>query len=155
MSHLTPLYSANRALREYTENYYLPGAAAVRERSGDRGALGRLLVQWREELSKHWSRVRFGQVRVETSAAKHTFSVEVYLGDLASQSVKVQLYADGRSPSLIDMACGKPLAGPEKGHVYTAEVPTSRPASDYTARVIPLHPAARVPLEDAHILWSR
>jgi len=37
----------------------------------------------------------------------------------------------------------------------TPQVPTSRPATDYTVRVVPYHPDAIVPLEAAQILWQR
>jgi len=40
MSRLTPRFSANRAVREYTERYYLPAAAAYRVRAANRGARG-------------------------------------------------------------------------------------------------------------------
>ena len=41
MARLAPRFSANRTVREYTENYYLPAAAAYRRRTADRGALRR------------------------------------------------------------------------------------------------------------------
>ena len=40
---LTPRFSANRTVREYTEQHYLPAAAAYRERAADKGAVGRKL----------------------------------------------------------------------------------------------------------------
>jgi starch phosphorylase len=40
MALLTPRFSANRTVREYTEQHYLPAAAAYRERAADQGALG-------------------------------------------------------------------------------------------------------------------
>ena len=36
MARLTPRFSANRAVREYTETHYLPAAAAYRDRAADR-----------------------------------------------------------------------------------------------------------------------
>jgi starch phosphorylase len=41
------------------------------------------------------------------------------------------------------------------GYVYTAEVPAARPATDYTARVIPHRSGVAVPLEAVRILWQR
>ena len=41
MARLTPRFSANRTVREYTEQHYLPAAAAYRERAADKGAIGR------------------------------------------------------------------------------------------------------------------
>ena len=40
MARLTPRFSTNRAVREYTEQYYLPAAAAYRARAADKGAFG-------------------------------------------------------------------------------------------------------------------
>ena len=37
MARLTPRFSANRTVREYTEQHYLPAAAAYRERAADQG----------------------------------------------------------------------------------------------------------------------
>ena len=51
--------------------------------------------------------------------------------------------------------CNRPLAGAAGGWLYSARVPAIRPASDYTARVIPQHSGVAVPLEDARILWKR
>jgi starch phosphorylase len=47
------------------------------------------------------------------------------------------------------------LVGAVSGYAYHAEVPATRPATDYTARVIPHHDGVAVPLEAAHILWQR
>jgi hypothetical protein len=39
--------------------------------------------------------------------------------------------------------------------VYRATVPAARPATDFTARVMPQRSGIAVPLESAHILWQR
>ena len=41
------------------------------------------------------------------------------------------------------------LVGAINGYAYQAQLPATRPATDYTARLIPYHDAAAVPLEDA------
>ena len=41
MARLTPRFSANRAVREYTEQHYLPAAAAYRLRIANKGAIGK------------------------------------------------------------------------------------------------------------------
>jgi starch phosphorylase len=38
---------------------------------------------------------------------------------------------------------------------YSTQLSATRPASDYTARIIPHHPNASVPLEARQILWQR
>ena len=158
MARLTPRFSANRAVREYTETYYLSAAAAYRERTRDRGALGGALLSWHEALARYWASVRFGELRVETSAGRHLFHVQVYLGDLAPFAVRVELYAeprDGAAPHRTEMARGSPIGGAVEGYVYSAGVPAARAASEYTPRIIPHHAAARIPLEEPRILWFR
>jgi len=44
MAQLTPQYSTNRAVREYTERYYLPAATAYRARAARGGEIGRDIV---------------------------------------------------------------------------------------------------------------
>ena len=40
MAQLTPTFSANRSVREYTEDHYLPAAEAYARRAADKGKLG-------------------------------------------------------------------------------------------------------------------
>jgi starch phosphorylase len=47
------------------------------------------------------------------------------------------------------------LVGAVNSYAYHAEIPATRLATDYTARLIPQHDAVAVPLEETHILWQR
>jgi glycogen phosphorylase len=159
MGRLTPRFSANRAVREYTETYYLPAAAAYLARAADNGALGLQLLEWRRHLATHWHEARFGAVRVETHGESHHVAVELYLGGVDGAAVRVELYADpvgdGGPPDRHPMTRTRRLAGSVNGHEYEARVPSSRDSRDYTARLIPYHPAATVPLETCEISWQR
>ena len=95
MARLTPRFSADRTVREYTEQHYLPAASAYRERAADKGAVGRQVVDWQHSVDRNWGSLRFGDLRVETNASHHVFEVEVFLSDLDSNAVRVELYADG------------------------------------------------------------
>ena len=66
MARLTPRFSANRTVREYTEQHYLPAAAAYRARAADKGAVGRQMVNWEQTLKQKWATLRFGDVTVQT-----------------------------------------------------------------------------------------
>lgn len=156
MARLTPLFSANRSVREYTERYYLPAAAAYRRRAANGGALGRELIAWHGELAMHWHNLHFGKLEVTTGGDRHLFTVQAYLDELAPDAVQVQLYAQplGNQPGIVQpMKRERPLAGAINGFLYSGEVPASRPPEHYTARIVPFHPAAAVPLEANQILW--
>jgi len=157
MARLTPQYSANRTVREYTERHYLRAAAAYRARAADKGAMGRQVTEWRHSLDNKWAALRFGEAKTETRGDQHIFEVQVYLNDLDPNSVRVELYADGingEPPVRQEMTRLREVAGSPGGFVYGATVPTARPPSDYTARVRPHFDGVAVPLEDARILWQ-
>jgi glycogen phosphorylase len=156
MGRLTPRFSANRAVREYTENYYIPAAERYRKRAADGGAAGAQIVNWLGMLRRNWSKIRFGELKVSTDDQKHAFEVQLYLGDLNPDSVRVELYADpkeGENPFIQEMARVRQLVG-SNGFVFTAEAPLTRPSTDYTPRVIPHCPGVSVPLEAAFVLWQ-
>ncbi len=158
MAQLTALFSTNRAVREYTERYYLPAARAYGARTGGNGSTAEQIASWRRALTQNWNRVRFGALQVKSDAGQHEFTARLYLDGLDPEAVAVELYADGLGgdgPLRQAMQPLRPLAG--AGHVfdYVASVSAARPASHYTARVIPKHPSAAVPLEAPEILWQR
>jgi len=158
MAQLTPRFSANRVVREYTERHYLPAAASYRARAADKGAVGKEVVNWKQTLKQKWATLRFGDVRIETRGEQHFFEVAVYLHDLDPKAVRVELYADGihnNDPIRQEMTRVLPLADEPRGGIYRASVPANRPAMDYTARIIPHCAGVAVPLEDDSILWQR
>jgi starch phosphorylase len=158
MARLTPRYSANRTVREYTKHHYLPAAAAYRTRAAETGAVGRQVVKWEHTLQQQWPTLRFGDVTVETRGGQHLFEGQVHLNDLDPKMVRVELYAEGingSDPIRLEMARVSQLAGASGGYVYNAAVSAARPPADYTARLIPYRDGVSVPLEDAHILWQR
>jgi len=158
MARLTPLFSADRAVREYTEQHYLPAAAALRSRVANKGASGGQIAAWRHSLELKWGALRFGQLKAQTQGGQHLFEVQVYLHDLDPKSVQTELYADGvngGSPERQEMKNVRPLAGVSGGYVYSAAVSAARPVGDYTARVIPRCDGVAIPLEAAQILWQR
>ena len=73
MARLTPRFSTNRAVREYTALHYLPAAAAYRERAADNGAIGAGIMHWRHALENKWAALRFGEVKA-TPKVSGTYS---------------------------------------------------------------------------------
>jgi starch phosphorylase len=157
MARLTPLFSANRVVRQYTEMHYLAAAAAYLERVADGGKLAAEVRDWQRALAASWSHIRFGAVSVETRGGRHIFEVQVFLDELAPDLVRVELYADplgDGEPVRQEMMRTHRLAA-SGGHLYRVQVPSTRPARDYTPRLLPAKARAFVPLEAPQILWQR
>jgi len=156
MARLTPAFSTNRAVRQYTDEYYVQAAANFRRRSDKQGHLGTDLLNWQARLEKHWPSLRFGSATVEQESKEYVFQVQVFLGDLDPQWVRAELYAEGRDsdrPVILELNRGERPVASDNGFLYTARIPASRPVFDYTPRLVPEHPAALIPLESSLILW--
>ena len=118
--------------------------------------MGAQVVNWQHTLEQKWATLRFGEVKVVSDEGRYVFEVEVYLGGLDPNSLRVELYADGINggePLRQEMRRARQLTD-ANGYVYGAQVPSTRPATDYTARVIPQRAGVAVPLETARILWQ-
>jgi starch phosphorylase len=158
MARLTPEFSATRAICEYTEDHYLPAASGYRDRAADDGALGLSLLRWKQDLDRHWNTVRFGSVKSETHDGEHFFQAEISPGALTRDQLQVELYADsmhGGMPSIEVMTAPEPCPDSPGVLTYSTHVSATRPASDYTARIVPHHLNAFVPLEADQIVWQR
>jgi len=158
MARLTPRFSANRAVCEYTEQHYLPAATAYRLRVADKCAIGRQIADWQHTLEQKWSTLRFGEIKVETKDQQHIFDVQVYLNDLDPKTVRVELYADGvngGNPLRQEMKCLRQLAGAPGNYIYGAAISAAIQLASCTARVMPHWDGVAVPLETSHILWQR
>jgi glycogen phosphorylase len=156
MCQLTPVFSANRVVRQYTEQHYLSAASAFRERAANQGVMGAGLLNWQGQLRKHWPALRFGSATVEQKDGQYLFQAQVFLDDLDPEAVTAELYAEGQSgtaPARHPMTRAERLVGSPNAFSYTALIPASRPAADYTPRLIPQYRGAHVPLEAPFILW--
>lgn len=158
MAQLTPKFSANRAVRQYTEQYYLPAAKAYQQRTKDKGESAREIVLWKEGLKQHWWKLRFGEVKIELKQDQYIFEVRVYIDDLNPAAICVEIYADALE--------GKPLIrqqlqdvgsteGDSKTHIYRGEVPVDRPCFHLTPRIVPKQLDMAIPLELDLITWQK
>jgi len=158
MAQLTPRFSTNRTVREYTEGRYLPAAAAYRKRAADRGAVGRDIVREMEAINERWATLGLGEVKAQTRGEEHLLEVSVSLGDIDPAAVRVELYADGvagNEPARQEMKRARSADGGPGRFVYSATVSAGRPTGDYTVRIMPRCDGLAVPLECNHILWQR
>jgi starch phosphorylase len=158
MAQLTPRFSTNRSVREYTEKYYLPAAAAYRSRGANKAMIGRKMVDFQHSLDQKWIALRFGEVKLATDGDRHIYEAEVFLDGLDPKAVRVELYAEGvmgNAPVRAEMNCVQAHANAAGSQVYSVDVSAARPASDFTVRVVPQYDCMVIPLEDARILWQR
>ncbi len=157
MSQLTPRFSADRTVREYTEKHYLPAATAFLDRSANKGDKGKQLTDRIDTLKQKWESVRFGEIKITTAENQHKFNAEVFYSDLDPDLLQVELFADGVNgdpPAIFTMKRESKSAAINGEHYYNASVSSVRPASDYTARVITGIPGVSVPLEASLIIWQ-
>ncbi|HEX2964859.1 MAG TPA: alpha-glucan family phosphorylase, partial [Syntrophorhabdaceae bacterium] len=158
MARLTPRFSANRTVREYTEKYYIPAAQTYLIRAAQKGSIGERIVRRNQDLKQRWHDVRFGEIKVQTVNNRYMFEIPVYLGGIDPDSVTVELYAEGVAGSdsfKQEMDRGHSLTGTHNGYIYFAETDASRPSSDFTARIICSRAEMAIPLEAEQILWQK
>ena len=158
MATLAPAFSSNRMVREYVDRVYAPAVAALDERQANDGRLSRDLRAWEKDIRAHWSHIHFGAIEVRAEGAERLYAVEIYLGDLGADGVGVELYADavGEHEAVrLPMQREAPLTGVANAYLFTARIAASRPASDFTPRVVPRRDGARVPQELRAIAWLR
>lgn len=158
MAQLTPRFATCRTVTEYTEQHYLPAAEAYRRRVADRGAIGRAIVEWQQRLAEQWPGLQIGRMKVGLEGGQYAMEVEIKLGGLDPNAVKIELFAnslDGGEPVRREMTRVRDLAGGLPGGIYRASVSAARPVDDYTVRIVPHFERLTVPLEASHILWQR
>ena len=157
MAQLTPRFSANRTVREYTEQLLPAGCG----RLSPTGCRSRGVGSANPRLAARPGATLGGGPLRRPVGGDHRGSARVpdpvYLGALDPDAIQVELYANalnGAAPLRQAMTSGERLPD-ANGYVYSARVPAERPAADYTPRIIPHHPEAAVPLEAAQMLWQR
>jgi starch phosphorylase len=157
MALLTPAFSANRAVRQYTEEHYLPAAAAYTARAQSLGKTGSSVRAWQQDIARRWKDVRFGQVKVIRQDNELIFEVEVSLAGIDPSFVRVELFADardGEAPVRQQMHRKAFRPGTAFAYTYSATMPGMRPETDFTPRIVPHHPKA-LPLEIDRVLWHK
>jgi starch phosphorylase len=163
MAALTPAFSANRTVRQYTEEHYIPAASAYSARAGRDSKVTASLFAWRENIARYWDDVHFGALKLSEQDGALQFEAEVYLGGVDPGSVRVEVYAapqDGKPAFRQEMqrtAGPGPGQGPGFGSgpfLYTARTPAGRPAGDFTPRILAFH-ANALPTEVRRIVWGK
>ena len=158
MTTLTAPFSSDRMVRQYVEDIYLPAARAVAVREADGGRVGVELEAWARAVHEGWGSVRFGRLSTGPADDGHRLQVEVFLGDVPAEGVRVEAYADpvaGDGPgTVVPLEVDHALVGAVNAAVYAGTLPAGRPSADFTPRIVPWHGAAVVPLDLSLVAWG-
>lgn len=155
MATLTPQFSANRTVREYTEEFYIPAAHEYLRRSADKGYVGIKIVNAKHLLQSKWNDVHIGEVRTRSIQNGFCFKATLFFDNELKDKVSVELFANGINdgePEVIKM--DSHFSENDKEHIYHADVDTTRDSNDFTVRIIPCYEGISVPLEDNLIWWQ-
>ncbi len=158
MARLTAKFSANRTVRQYTEEQYIPLAKAYCSRAENGGRAPADLLEWERTMAARWQDVRFAEVDITRCGDDYLYNAEVRLGCIDTTEVKVEIYADSndnnpafRAPMYLDHTVSRSPGV----YVYRSLVPGKRPAQDYTPRIIPAREGVFIPLELPLITWQK
>ena len=140
MARLTPAFSANRAVREYTEKHYLPGAAAYCARGAEHAKAAVELLEWERAVRENWPHLRFGEARVETRDGSIFSKSRSIWTTMNADAVRVELYADSGEWRSADPAAdaARTRTGRFPGRLRLLGIGACHAAAgDYTPRVVP------------------
>jgi starch phosphorylase len=124
----------------------------------DGAAAAKAMAAWERHLRRAWPDVHIGETVFTQHDSAREVSVPIYLGGIAASDVRVELYADrntGEGAEIIALSGDGAVPGATSGYFYRGRIAGTRPASDYTVRVVPSHPGVRVPAESALIHWQK
>ncbi len=142
MTELGPKFAAERMVRDYVEQLYLPAGRSSRAVAGERAAS---FAEWQRHVRDAWPQVAVESARVEEQAPQAGENVAVSatlrLGSLSADDVRVELVfgpTDGHGElvpeAIVPM---EPVAGSNEFRAsFTADVPG---AFGWTVRVVPHH----------------
>jgi starch phosphorylase len=164
MKRLSPVFSTNRMVAEYTERFYLPAANRLNRLSGDKSRV-QSLIDWRRRFHAHGSEVKITKVEVDGGSSefrvgsKVKITTRVSLGGLFPGDVRVQAYygvltSDSQigKGAHVDLALRQPSG---TDHVYEGEVECTESGScGFAVRVVPFHEDAVLPHELPWIRWE-
>ena len=162
---VSPLYNANRMVRDYAIRFYLP-AARRRQRLADREmASVRSLAQWKAILRDNWSELRIEKVEAGTSPEltvgdRLEVRAQIHLGELTPQDLSVELYygllGPERQIETAETIIMRSQPSTEEGkYLYVGTLPCRTSGRyGYTLRILPHHEDLIRPFDVGLILWA-
>jgi starch phosphorylase len=163
MSTLGGAVTADRMLRDYTEQLYEPAARGARAMSAEGFSGARSLAAWKRRVAEAWNDVRILDVDGDVTAAsvgeERTVTARLVTGRLSDSDLCAQLAHGGvgangelSSPTLVEM---KPVGHNEGVSVYRGTFSTEAPGLyGFAVRVVPAHKDLSHPLEMGMVTWA-
>jgi starch phosphorylase len=165
MRKLAPVFSTNRMVRDYTEQFYVPALTRAQSLTADNLLRAANLAQAKDRLRGKWNSIKI--VGVHTTGNGHykvgeSVQVEalIDLPDIKPEDVSVQLYCGSTSaageidhPQALVMQYTKQLA-PTR-HVFTGKIECKTSGRQgFAIRVLPGASDLATPFEPGLILWN-
>lgn len=147
MARLTPQFSSNRTVREYTEKFYLPAASNLLQRSANGGEMAKQIVAWKRSLEEKWDQLQFGECKFENGQCQ----LQVQVGEILPKDIEVELYAEAGT---CKMQYKGAVSNNPHAHNYQTAIPKDISREHLTARIVPKHDRITV-LECPLILWQK
>lgn len=155
MATLTPRFSANRTVREYTTEYYLPAAANYLKRAAGGGSVGKRIVGIKNDLKNKWDGIRFGEITIDYVEGGFQYNLSIFLNEIDPGTLLVQLFANSLNGNMAEnIRMGVDAVQKDGAHRFHVHINTARPPSDYTVRIVPHYEDIPVPLENNLIRWQ-
>jgi len=164
MKKLSPIFSTNRMVAEYTERFYIPASRRHQRLVADNAARIRPLVAWRKRVHTHGpaGKIVHGDTEIAEGifvGSKLKITARVRLGGISASDIHVQIYygavnQDGEIVS--GQATNMELQGTAGvEHIYESAVVCSESGSrGLSVRVVPFHEDAIPPYELAWLAWA-
>ncbi|MCU0241627.1 MAG: alpha-glucan family phosphorylase [Vicinamibacteria bacterium] len=161
---LTPTFSTNRMLWQYSDNYYLKASQYYADLSAEKFARARALAAWKAHIYQHWNGVRVESVGAQPTALHRVgedfaLHADIRLGAIEPASVAVEIYYGPLNPQrqivearTVEMRLETSHDG--NVHRYVGQIPCERTGMQgYSVRVRPAHADANSVLATAVMTW--
>ncbi|MCP4634048.1 MAG: glycosyltransferase family 1 protein [candidate division Zixibacteria bacterium] len=97
MMKLSPMFSSNRMVMEYTSKFYMKAYDNWKSLSSDNYMKTKNLVKWKKHIKENWRDVKINYAQIESKETEVGYALkvtsEVYLGKLREIDVVVQCYS--------------------------------------------------------------
>ncbi len=165
MINLCPIFNANRMVREYFENSYLPSFKRFNKMNKVNAEKAKELAKWKSYMKGNWGNIKITNISAKKSkeisvGTEFDVYADIYLDSFKPEDVQVQIYFGSvNSQMKIIDAVSIPMENrvPGNGGNYTFVGKIACKNSGrhgYSLRILPKHEYQNNLFETGLILWS-